>query len=96
MQSANRNEQLAQMELYLQASRDGELRDVAARAYAAYDHAARTVLVALGVTDPEPLIPALIALVDGFELRRLALDGPSADPALTDALAALVRAGTSD
>jgi DNA-binding transcriptional regulator YbjK len=96
VQSANRNEQLAQMELYLQASRDGELRDVAARAYAAYDHAARTVLVALGVADPEPLIPALIALVDGFELRRLALDGPGADPALTAALAALVRASASD
>jgi DNA-binding transcriptional regulator YbjK len=96
VQSANRNEQLAQMELYLQASRGGELRDVAARAYAAYDQAARTVLVALGVRDPEPLIPALIALVDGFELRRLALDGPSADPALTAALAALVRAGASD
>ncbi|WCB96182.1 hypothetical protein DSM104299_04938 [Baekduia alba] len=92
VQSASRNEQLAQMELYLHASRDPELRAVAARAYAAYDHAARTVLVALGIPDPEPLVPALIALVDGFELRRLALDVP-ADPALVDALAALVRAG---
>jgi TetR/AcrR family transcriptional regulator, regulator of biofilm formation and stress response len=92
VQTASRNEQLAQMELYLQASRDPELREVAARAYAAYDHAARTVLVALGVADPEPLVPAIIALVDGFELRRLALEVP-ADPALVDALAALVRAG---
>lgn len=92
VQSANRNEQLAQMELYLYASRDPQLREVAARAYAAYDHAARTVLVALGVPDPEPLIPAVIALVDGFELRRLALEVP-ADPALVDALSALVRAG---
>jgi DNA-binding transcriptional regulator YbjK len=96
IQSANRNEELAQLELYLQAARDENLRDVAARAYAAYDHAARTVLVALGVADPEPLVPALIALVDGFELRRLALGTPAADPALADALVALVRADASD
>jgi DNA-binding transcriptional regulator YbjK len=91
VQTAGRNEQLAQIELYLHASRDPELREVAGRAYAAYDHAALTVLVALGVPDPAPLVPALIALVDGFELRRLALDVPP-DPALADALAALVRA----
>jgi DNA-binding transcriptional regulator YbjK len=92
VQNASRHEQLAQMELYLQASRDPALREVAARAYAAYDHAARTVLVALGVPDPDALVPAVIALVDGFELRRLALEVP-ADPALVDALVALVRAG---
>src|SRR5206468_9200461 len=92
VQNAHRHEQLAQMELYLQAARDPELREVAARAFAAYDHAARVVLVALGVPDPEPLVPAVIALVDGFELRRLALDVPP-DPALVDGLSALVRAG---
>jgi DNA-binding transcriptional regulator YbjK len=95
VQGADRREVLAQMELYLQASRDPALREVAARAYAAYDDAARTVLVALGVPDPEPLVPAVIALVDGFELRRLALDAPAdpADPALVDGLTSLVRAG---
>jgi DNA-binding transcriptional regulator YbjK len=92
VQNADRHEQLAQMELYLQAARDPELRDVADRAFAAYDAAARAVLTALGVADPEPLVPATIALVDGFELRRLALDVP-ADPALVEALAALVRVG---
>jgi TetR/AcrR family transcriptional regulator, regulator of biofilm formation and stress response len=94
VRTAGRHEQLAQMELYLQASRDPELRAVAARAYAAYDHATRTVLAALGVADPEPLVPALIALVDGFELRRLALDLP-AERALADGLAALVRGTTT-
>jgi hypothetical protein len=48
-------------------------------------------LEALGVADPEALVPAVIALVDGFELRRLSLDVP-ADTVLVDALAALVRA----
>jgi DNA-binding transcriptional regulator YbjK len=95
VQGADRHEQLAQLELYLHAARDPELRDVAARAYAAYDHAARSVLVALGVPDPEPLVPAVIALVDGFELRRLALDAPPGpgDPSLVEGLASLVRAG---
>jgi hypothetical protein len=62
------------------------MRQPAARAYAVYDDAARTVLVALGVPDPEPLVPAVIALVDGCELRRLALAAPAdpADPALVD------------
>jgi DNA-binding transcriptional regulator YbjK len=92
VQNADRREQLAQMELYLQAARDPELRDVADRAFAAYDGAARAVLTALGVADPEPLVAATIALVDGFELRRLALEVP-ADPALVEALSALVRAG---
>jgi TetR/AcrR family transcriptional regulator, regulator of biofilm formation and stress response len=92
VQTADRRDQLAQMELYLQAARDPELREVADLAFAAYDRAARAVLVALGVADPEPLVPATIALVDGFELRRLALDVP-ADPALVEALAALVRLG---
>jgi DNA-binding transcriptional regulator YbjK len=92
VQAAHRHELLAQMELYLQASRDPVLREIAARAFAAYDHAALVLLTALGVPDPAPLVPAVIALIDGFELRRLALDVPP-DPALVDALVALVRAG---
>jgi DNA-binding transcriptional regulator YbjK len=82
---------LAQFELYVQAARHPDLREAATRCFAAYDQAARTTLMALGVPDPEPLVPAVIALVDGFELRRLALgDGP-ADTALTEALVSLVR-----
>ena len=92
VQDARPHEELAQFELYLQASRDPALRAVAQRCFAAYDRAARATLVALGVPDPDPLVPAVIALVDGFELRRLAL-GTSADEALPEALAALVRAG---
>lgn len=91
VEGADRRAVLAQMELYLQACRDPELRAVAARAYAAYDDAARRVLTALGVDDVEPLVPALIALVDGYELRRLALGGDDHGAVLVDGLAALVR-----
>jgi AcrR family transcriptional regulator len=86
------HEQIAQIELYLEAARDPALQDAATRSFAAYDHVTRVTLQALGVPDPEPLIPALLALVDGFELRRRAVGVP-ADEALVDALAALVRVG---
>jgi hypothetical protein len=92
VQEASPHEQIAQFELYLGAARDPGLREAAARSIAAYDHVTRTTLAALGVADPEPLVPALLALVDGFELRRLALDVPP-DPALAGALAAIVRGG---
>jgi AcrR family transcriptional regulator len=92
VQQARPHEQIAQIELYLEAAREPALHEAAARSFAAYDHVTRVTLLALGVPDPEPLVPALLALVDGFELRRRALDVP-ADPALADALAALVRVG---
>lgn len=95
VEAADRRAVLAQTELYLQACRDPELRVVAAQAYAAYDAAARRVLEALGVADPAPLVPALIALVDGYELRRLALGDVgegAAGPSLVSGLASLVRA----
>jgi TetR/AcrR family transcriptional regulator, regulator of biofilm formation and stress response len=94
VEGADRRAVLAQTELYLQACRDPELQAVAAQAYAAYDAAARRMLEGLGVADPVPLVPALIALVDGYELRRLALGDVGADgrPALAGGLAALVRA----
>ena len=90
VQEARPHEQIAQVELYLEAARDPALRDAAARSFAAYDHVTRVTLRALGVPDPEPLVTALLALVDGFELRRRAL-GDTPDPALGDALVALVR-----
>lgn len=95
VEGADRRAVLAQTELYLQACRDPELQAVAVQAYAAYDGAARRMLEGLGVRDPEPLVPALIALVDGYELRRLALGDVGQDddgPSLASGLASLVRA----
>lgn len=93
VESADRRAVLAQTELYLQACRDPSLQAVAAQAYAAYDAAAWRVLEGLGVADPAPLVPGLIALVDGYELRRLSqgVEGTS----LVDGLASLVRAATA-
>jgi AcrR family transcriptional regulator len=98
VEGADRRAVLAQTELYLQACRDPELQAVAAQAYAAYDGAARRVLEGLGVRDPAPLVPALIALVDGYELRRLALGDVGQDDAgssLVRGLGSLVRAAAA-
>jgi TetR/AcrR family transcriptional regulator, regulator of biofilm formation and stress response len=94
VEGADRRAVLAQTELYLRACRDPSLEAVAAQAYAAYDEAARRVLEGLGVADPVPLVPALIALVDGYELRRLALGDMGVS--LVDGLASLVRAAVAE
>ncbi|MFS4103165.1 MULTISPECIES: TetR/AcrR family transcriptional regulator [unclassified Streptomyces] len=69
-----RHAQIAQLELYLHATRDDGLREAAARCYAAYDRLSTAVLRAMGVSAPERLAPLLGALIDGLELRRLAVD----------------------
>ncbi|TSE00180.1 TetR family transcriptional regulator [Skermania sp. ID1734] len=75
--------QFATFELYLQAGRDPELRDAAARCFAAYDDLAATVLGALGVPEPERRATAVVAAVTGAQLRRLAT---GSDPTLAAVL----------
>lgn len=83
-------EELAPLELYLQAGRDPDLRDAAAECFAAYDRVAHTVLAGLGVADPERLAGPVIALLAGLQLRRLAT-GATGGTGIGDALTMLVR-----
>jgi AcrR family transcriptional regulator len=83
-----RRAQVAQLELYLHATRNDQLRAATAQCYAAYDRVGAAVLRALGVRDPDRLAPTLGALIDGLELRRLAVDDLTID--LAQALSALV------
>jgi len=83
--------QIAQFELYLAGAREPELRDAVARCYTAYDDVAAATLAALGIPDAARLAPALVALVDGRELRRLA-HGEAGEQTLADALGLLVGA----
>lgn len=69
-------QQLASFELYVQAGRDPSLRDAAATCFAAYDRLAVTVLTALGVDEPEHLAPAVVGMITGLQLRRLATGEP--------------------
>jgi len=84
----SRQAQIAQLELYLHATRNDGLRNAAARCYAAYDRVAAAVLASIGVPDAARVAPLLGGLIDGLELRRLAADDLGVD--LAEALASLV------
>lgn len=86
------SEQVASFELYLQAGRDATLRDAAAECFAAYDALTVTVLTALGVADAQRLAPAIVGMITGLQLRRLATGEPGQE--VGEALALLI-AGTA-
>lgn len=65
-------EQIANLELHLHASRDLDLAEAVARSMAAYDRLAAAVLVALGIPDAESHACAVVALLYGLAVRRLA------------------------
>jgi TetR/AcrR family transcriptional regulator, regulator of biofilm formation and stress response len=69
-------EEIGALELFVHAGRNEALREDAAYCWSAYDTVARTVLSGLGVSDPEPLIGPVVALIAGLQLRRLATGGP--------------------
>ncbi|WP_267242374.1 TetR/AcrR family transcriptional regulator [Streptomyces sp. PR69] len=83
------SEHIAPFELYVEAGRDGRLREAAAEAFAAYDRLAAQILGGLGVPDAERLAATTVALVMGLQLRRLATGSPAED--LVDALLLLAR-----
>ncbi len=65
-------EEVATLELHLHASRDPLMREAAIRSIAAYDRLAAAVLTALGIPDAESRARAVVALLYGLALRRLA------------------------
>ena len=85
---------VAQFELYLHAARDPGLREAVARCYAAYEDVARATLAALGLPDEDEFAAALVALIDGYELRRLTL-GAEPEPSLAEMLAGLAQMAAS-
>lgn len=76
-------QQIAQFEAYLGASRarDPEDRSAVAEMMEAFETLAATALESVGTPGGEALAPLFLALVDGFALRRIATGEPS-DPAL--------------
>ncbi|TYK48264.1 TetR/AcrR family transcriptional regulator [Actinomadura decatromicini] len=65
-------EQIANLELHLHAARDPSLRETSTRSVEAYDNLATTILTALGIPDAERHAPAVVALLYGLAVRRLA------------------------
>jgi DNA-binding transcriptional regulator YbjK len=62
----------AQFEAYLEATRRPALQQEVQRAVSACEHLAETALRAIGAEDPHTGARAVVALVDGFALHRLA------------------------
>lgn len=83
-------DEIAPLELYLQAGRDPDLRDATQRCFAAYDELALTVLRALKVEEPQHIAQAVVALIAGLQLRRLATGTATGSPA-AGALTMLIR-----
>lgn len=65
-------EQIANLELHLHAARDPALRETSTRSVDAYDRLAAAVLTALGIPDADRHAPAVVAMLYGLALRRLA------------------------
>jgi DNA-binding transcriptional regulator YbjK len=64
-------EQVAQFELYLEATRTPALAEEAKACFAAYDKIAVAALRAAGAKDPEALAPLFIGLIEGLMFRQL-------------------------
>ena len=85
---------IAQFELYLEAARDPELREVAAESLRAYQEVAAMALRAAGIADPEAKAGVVVATIDGLGVHRAAA-GEQA-PALRDVLGLLLATWAGD
>ena len=61
--------------------------------FTAYDDVARAMLAALALPVDESFVAALVALIDGYELRRLTL-GREPEPSLGELLVGLAELAT--
>lgn len=84
----------AQFEIYLEASREPALRDVADRCFRAYEDIARLAVQAVGADeeDVERAARAVLALTDGLAVRRLAAPGTVPRSALREGFLLVLRA----
>jgi DNA-binding transcriptional regulator YbjK len=64
-------EQVAQFELYLEATRSPALAEEARACFAAYEEIAVAALRSAGAEEPERLAPLFIALIEGLMFRQL-------------------------
>lgn len=80
--------QIAELELHLHATRDPELREASQRCFQAHEQIAVAALRALGL--PERHAPAVVGLLTGLAVRRLA-EGATDASGTAEALFALVH-----
>jgi AcrR family transcriptional regulator len=83
-------QQIAELELHLHAARDPELRDASRRCFEAHEQIAGAALATLGIAEGDRHAPAVVALMTGLAVRRLAAGGHDAQ-GTSEALLALMR-----
>lgn len=88
-------EQIAELELHLQAARDPALQEASRRCFAAYDQVAVAALEALGFPATEVHARILVALISGTSLRFLGT-GERDDSGLALGLMTLARGVAAD
>ena len=82
----------AQFEVYVQCARRSQLQPVAHHMMTSFERAAEVALRAVGVPRPAEAARAVVALIDGFQLHRLAWPRGAADRRALDAgVRAVVR-----
>jgi AcrR family transcriptional regulator len=89
-ETGDRVQQLAELELHLQAARDPELREASRRCFEAYEGVAAIGLELLGVPDAERHARSIVALMYGMSLRRLGT-GDEDPSGIAAALLTIVR-----
>lgn len=87
--SGNRLEEVAELELHLEASRDPVLQEASQRCFAAYEQVAAAALEALHVPEPGRHARAVVAVICGLGVRRLGSGGRDVD-GIADALLTLI------
>jgi DNA-binding transcriptional regulator YbjK len=92
-ESGNRIQQLAEVELHLQAARDPALQEASRRCFEAYEGVAAAALEMLDVPDPDRHARSIVALMYGMGLRRLATGSADAS-GVADGLLTIVRGVT--
>lgn len=88
-ESGDRIQELAEIELHLQAARDPALREASQRCFEAYEGVAGAALETLGVPDPGRHARTIVALMYGMGLRRLGTGESAAGVA--DGLLTVIR-----
>ncbi len=89
-ESGDTIQQLAEIELHLQAARDPELQEASRRCFEAYEGVATTALDVLEVPEPERHAGEIVALMYGMGLRRLGTGGKDAS-GVANGLLTIVR-----
>ena len=94
-ESLRRVQEVAEIELHLQAARDPELGEASRRCFVAYETVAEAALEALQVPDSDRHARSIVALMYGFALRRLGT-GEEDVTGLGEALLTIVRGAQAD